>query len=208
MFAYCRNNPVKRRDVTGFGDKEDADGDGDFFEIEEYGGGGLSSYYYGSAEQYWTSSGSGGGTGSGYGSSSVSYTYNLGGSSSIASTSSAYCGSSISYYSNYSLAAWETGRGFGTYRQLKNALGSPGSGNEWHHIVEQCQVAKSGFCPQMIQNTNNIVPVSKTTHRAISGYYSGIQNFTNGMTVRNWLRGQSFRKQYEFGIDILNKYLK
>ena len=91
--------------------------------------------------------------------------------------------------------------------QLKNEIGSPGTGNEWHHIVEQSQIAKSGFSPQMIQNTNNIMSISKTTHRAISGYYSSVQPFTDGMIVRNWLAGQSFSAQYEFGINVIKMFM-
>ena len=111
--------------------------------------------------------------------------------------------SSISYNSR----ATSSGKGFDTYRQLKNEIGSPGAGNEWHHIVEQSQIAKSGFAPQMIQNTNNIMPIGKTTHRAISGYYSSVQPFTNGVTVRNWLAGQSFSAQYEFGINVIKMFM-
>ena len=107
----------------------------------------------------------------------------------------------------YNSGAASTGKGFDTFRELKNEIGSPGAGNEWHHIVEQCQVAKSGFSPQMIQNTNNIVSISKATHRAISGYYSSVQPFTNGMIVRNWLAGQSFSAQYEFGINVIKMFM-
>ena len=40
----------------------------------------------------------------------------------------------------------ESGGGKSTLlRQLKNEIGSPGAGNEWHHIVEQSQISKSGF---------------------------------------------------------------
>ena len=92
-------------------------------------------------------------------------------------------------------------------RQLKNEIGSPGAGNEWHHIVEQSQIAKSGFSPQIIQNTNNIMSISKTAHRAISGYYSSVQPFTNGMIVRNWLAGQSFSAQYEFGMNVIKMFM-
>ena len=99
------------------------------------------------------------------------------------------------------------GKGFNSYRQLKNEIGSPGAGNERHHIVEQSQIAKSGFSPQMIQNTNNIMSIGKTTHRAISGYYSSVQPFTNGMIVRNWLAGQSFSAQYEFGINVIKMFM-
>ncbi|MBE6601040.1 MAG: RHS repeat-associated core domain-containing protein [Ruminococcaceae bacterium] len=98
----------------------------------------------------------------------------------------------------------DAGKGFDSYKQLKNYIGSPGEGNEWHHIVEQCQVSKSGFSSQMIQNTNNIVAIDKNTHRAISGYYSSIQIFTEGKSVRNWLAGQSFSFQYQFGLDVLD----
>ena len=108
---------------------------------------------------------------------------------------------------SYNLGATSAGKGFDTYRQLKNEIGSPGAGNEWHHIVEQSQISKSGFSPQMIQNTNNIMSISKTTHRAISGYYSSVQPFTNGMTVRNWLAGQSFNAQYEFGINVIKMFM-
>ena len=108
---------------------------------------------------------------------------------------------------SYNSGTTTAGKGFDTFRQLKNEIGSPGAGNEWHHIVEQSQIAKSGFSPQMIQNTNNIMSISKTTHRAISGYYSSIQPFTNGMIVRNWLAGQSFSAQYEFGINVIKMFM-
>ena len=108
---------------------------------------------------------------------------------------------------SYNSGATSAGKGFDTYRQLKNEIGSPGAGNEWHHIVEQCQISKSGFSPQMIQNTNNIMSISKTTHQAISGYYSSVQPFTNGMIVRNWLAGQSFSAQYKFGISVINMFM-
>ena len=100
------------------------------------------------------------------------------------------------------------GQGFNTFGQLKGYLGSPGTGNQWHHIVEQSQIGKSGFSPQMIHNTNNIVAINSNTHAAISGYYSSIQPFTNGMLVRNWLAGQSFEAQYAFGIDVINLFTK
>ena len=108
---------------------------------------------------------------------------------------------------SYNPGATSSGKGFDTYRQLKNEIGSPGAGNEWHHIVEQSQIAKSNFNPQMIQNTNNIISISKSTHRAISGYYSSIQPFTDGMIVRNWLAGQSFSAQYEFGINVIKMFM-
>ena len=54
---------------------------------------------------------------------------------------------------------------------------------------------------------NTIMSISKTTHRAISGYYSSVQPFTKGMIVRNWLAGQSFSAQYEFGINVIKMFM-
>jgi hypothetical protein len=100
----------------------------------------------------------------------------------------------------------DTGKGFDTFRDLKKFLGSPGDGNEWHHIVEQSQIKKSGFSTRQINNVDNALAVDKATHRKISGYYSSIDTMTGGKRVRDWLAGQSFEFQYDFGIDILKRY--
>ena len=99
-----------------------------------------------------------------------------------------------------------SGQGYDTFKQLKNALGSPGDNNEWHHIVEQSQIAKSGFTPQQIHNTNNIIAINKNTHRSISGYYTSKQPFTNGLRVRDWLAGQSYEAQYKFGLKVIEMF--
>ena len=96
--------------------------------------------------------------------------------------------------------------GFSTFSKLKEFIGSPGDGNQWHHIVEQCQIAKSGFTSTMIHATNNIYAVSADVHRQISAYYSSIQEFSNGMRVRDWLAGQGFDEQYKFGIEVLKMF--
>ena len=96
--------------------------------------------------------------------------------------------------------------GFSSFNKLKKAIGSPGSGNEWHHIVEQSQIGRSGFATELIQNPGNIIAIDKNTHRKISGYYSSKQPFSQNMTVRDWLAGQSFEEQYQFGIDVINMF--
>jgi len=86
-------------------------------------------------------------------------------------------------------------------------LGSPGEGNAWHHIVEQSQIKKSGFAPTQIHNTNNLIAVDKATHAKISGYYNtSTFQFTNCLKVRDWLAGQSFEAQYEFGLKVLRDF--
>ena len=100
----------------------------------------------------------------------------------------------------------KTGQGFNTFNDVMKVLGSPGEGNQWHHIVEQSQVSKSGFSSTLIQNTDNLIAIDKATHAKISGYYSSKQAFTEGKTVRDWLAGQSYETQYEFGTQILRDY--
>ena len=85
--------------------------------------------------------------------------------------------------------------------------------HEAHHTMKDTR--ESHLVTSMIypgrklgkNKTNNIMSISKTTHRAISGYYSSVQPFTNGMIVRNWLAGQSFSAQYEFGINVIKMFM-
>lgn len=59
---------------------------------------------------------------------------------------------------------------------------------------------------QLIQNPKNLIPISKSVHQQISAYYSSIQPISNGMTVRNWLAGQSYQAQYDFGIGVIKMF--
>ena len=100
-------------------------------------------------------------------------------------------------------------KGFNSFKDLKAELGSPGEGNAWHHIVEQSQIGKSGFSSNEVNNINNIISIPHgkgTVHAKISGYYSSKQFFTGGQTVRQWLTGQSFQEQFDFGMDLLKQY--
>ena len=60
----------------------------------------------------------------------------------------------------------------------------------------------------MIQNEKNVIAISKKVHREISRYYSSIPNdgTTGTLTVRNWLSGQSYQAQYEFGMKVLKMF--
>ena len=77
---------------------------------------------------------------------------------------------------------------------------------EVHHVVEQCQVKKSGFSNNLIQSQSNKVTLDYGVHRKISGYYSSKQSFTNGMRVRDWLAGQSFEEQTRFGWEVIRHF--
>jgi hypothetical protein len=100
-------------------------------------------------------------------------------------------------------------RSFNSFDALKRELGSAGDGNVWHHIVEQRVPNVERFGAEAIHNTTNVVPISREANQAIANYYSSIpaSGFTRGITVRDWLGTQSFSKQREFGLDILDRAL-
>lgn len=95
---------------------------------------------------------------------------------------------------------------YNNFTEAKSDLGSPGIGKQWHHIVEQCQIMKSGFSTRMVNSTDNLVAIDTDVHRKISAYYSSKPDFTKGVTVRNWLASQSFENQYRFGIQTLKQF--
>jgi len=95
---------------------------------------------------------------------------------------------------------------FKTFSALKAYLGSPGKGNEWHHIVEQSKVSQFGA--EAIHTPSNVVAIPADVHRKISGFYSSKQSFTAGMTVRDWLKGRSFQEQFEFGMQQIKRLSK
>jgi hypothetical protein len=93
-------------------------------------------------------------------------------------------------------------RSFNSFNELKSALGPAGPGKVWGHLVEQCQAkcTRAAFPSRMINNTNNVVKMPKAVNQAMADYYSskpGGKIFGN-KTVRDWLDGQSFKKQQEF----------
>ena len=101
-------------------------------------------------------------------------------------------------------AAKTSKSGFRSFRSLKRALGPAGKGRHWHHIVEQSKIGQFGA--EAIHNVGNVISIPAPTHYRISGYYGSIQRFTDGKTVRNWLKGQSYEFQRDFGKDVLNGF--
>ena len=97
----------------------------------------------------------------------------------------------------------EIGQGFESFGDLKRFVGDPGNGREWHHIVEQSQIVKSGFSPEQVQNTNNIISVDGAAHDLITAVYNSNVFGPGSGRVRDWLAGQSFDAQYEYGLQVL-----
>ncbi|GFZ32144.1 hypothetical protein CSC2_26700 [Clostridium zeae] len=102
-------------------------------------------------------------------------------------------------------------KGYNTFKELKDTLGLPGDESQWHHIVEQSQIkdTRAGFATTDVNNLNNIVSLpsgSGSIHAQVSGYYSSIQDFTSGLTVRDWLATKSFDEQFKFGVEYLQRF--
>ena len=104
-------------------------------------------------------------------------------------------------------ASDSTSDAYKNFDAFKKAHGPAGEGMEWHHIVEQSQINKSGFDSSMINNGNNMIPIDEATHRKISGYYSRKVPGTD-MSFRDWLAYNDvpFEQQQEIGIKILELY--
>jgi RHS repeat-associated protein len=94
--------------------------------------------------------------------------------------------------------------GYEKYRYFTNFYGPAGKDMQYHHIVEQCQQYywRAGFDPVWIYNTENTIVLSVTDHEKVSIFYSEIHREITGtdMRVRDWLNGQSFEDQYNFGL--------
>ncbi|REG37728.1 hypothetical protein ATI61_101715 [Archangium gephyra] len=94
-------------------------------------------------------------------------------------------------------------RAWRSHSGITNALGSPGNSKRWHHIVEQHESNINRFGPEAIHNTENVIPLDEGLHTAVSALYSSKRRFITGtdkLTVRQWIRTQSYEAQREFGL--------
>ena len=107
------------------------------------------------------------------------------------------------------VAAKGASQGFRSFSSFKRAMGPAGPGQAWHHIVEKTPGNLAKFGNQTIHNTGNLMKLphgAGSIHARVSGYYSSIQPFTGGQTVRQWLSTQSYQSQYNFGIKTLKQF--
>ena len=95
-------------------------------------------------------------------------------------------------------------RGFRSFSAFKRAMGLAGPGRVWHHLVEQNRVVQ--FAAKTIHSVKNVVSIPRKVNQKIADYYSSKRWFTNGKTVRAWLRGKPFKEQFEFALKTLRKF--
>ena len=102
--------------------------------------------------------------------------------------------------------------GFKTFKTAKKNM-EAATNIEWHHIVEQSQIGRSGFAKTSINNSSNLVGISSDLHHKISAIYSGKPTFLTNpeqyKTVRDWVSTLNYQQQYTFGVFILQiaKYM-
>ena len=99
----------------------------------------------------------------------------------------------------------DSGEGFKSFYKAKQYLGS--ADGEWHHIVPQAAIKKSGFSPESIHNVKNLIDLPKEVHKNISGYYLKTNlPFTNGKSVANWLATKPYSYQRHFGLSVIELF--
>ena len=103
--------------------------------------------------------------------------------------------------------------GYKTFKTAKKHMGNV-SDIEWHHLVEQSQVGRSGFVKTSINNSSNLVGISSDLHHKISGIFSAKPTFLKDSkqfkTVRDWVSTLNYQQQYTFGVFALQiaKHMK
>lgn len=98
--------------------------------------------------------------------------------------------------------------GYKTFKTAKKHMENA-SDIEWHHLVEQSQIGRSGFAKTSINNSANLVGVDNNLHSKISAFYSSSPTFlrdsSNYRTVRDWVSTLNYQQQYTFGVFVLQK---
>ncbi|NEP44928.1 MAG: hypothetical protein F6K35_39190 [Okeania sp. SIO2H7] len=104
------------------------------------------------------------------------------------------------------------GEGFGRFREFKRIMGAAGPGLAWHHLVGQTTSNLQAFGAEAIHNTGNLVRLehgSGSIHQEVTNFYNSIQPELTGserMTVREWIGGQSFEEQQDFGVRVVRAF--
>jgi RHS repeat-associated protein len=99
-------------------------------------------------------------------------------------------------------------RSFATFDAFKSAWGSAGRGQHWHHIVEQNGSNLTKFGANKIHSIDNIVSIPAGVNLKLNGLYSSVNPQVTGsatMTVREWLKPQSFEAQFDFGVKMMKQ---
>jgi hypothetical protein len=106
--------------------------------------------------------------------------------------------------------AYTTRGGYWSFNAFKSAVGSPRANYQWHHIVEQSNIAKKGWDARAIHNRNNLVQIPTSVHQKCVNSWmarTGVRSFGvsagSSQTMRQWVHAQTFSKQHQIGVALL-----
>jgi hypothetical protein len=85
-------------------------------------------------------------------------------------------------------------KSFNSFDSYKSDMGPAKPGHELHHCVAQ----SSGFAPNLIHTTQNILEIPYWRHIRISAYYNTKQAALGNLSPREWLKGRNFDEHEEF----------
>lgn len=88
---------------------------------------------------------------------------------------------------------------FPDHKSFYDKFGSVGPLYEWHHIVGQ----KTGFLPEQIYNTDNVIRISKGKHWAVSGEMDRNRPELGGISYRTWLKDKPIEEHIKIGFKFL-----
>ena len=93
---------------------------------------------------------------------------------------------------------------FMLYTRLFLKIRGP-AGEGMNGITSLSNQLKNGrFISKLIHNDDNLIKVPVSVHQRISGHYSSVvPGLTEGKTVREWLKPQSYETHHSFGIQVL-----
>ncbi|MBO5111334.1 MAG: RHS repeat-associated core domain-containing protein [Clostridia bacterium] len=98
--------------------------------------------------------------------------------------------------------------GYKTFKTAKKSMEAV-TDIEWHHLVEQSQIRRSGLIKTSINNSSNLVGIDRNLHQKISALYSSKPSFlkdsSNFKTVRDWVSTLNYQQQYTFGVWALQR---
>ena len=86
-----------------------------------------------------------------------------------------------------------------TLEELQQAVSTPETGYDIHHIVEQTPAEKDGFSRDQIDGADNLVRVPTLKHWQITGWYGTKAKEFGGLTPREYLRGKDWVERTKIG---------
>jgi hypothetical protein len=90
--------------------------------------------------------------------------------------------------------------------ELRQAVSTPKKGYDLHHIVEQTSAKEDGFPNSMINGPDNLVRIPRFKHWEITAWSMTKNENYNGLSPRDYLRGQDWGERTRVGLEALMRH--